>query len=125
MGIGNHMARILLAEDDPSMRGFLARALTKAGHLVVAVSDGDEAVTRLAEGAYDLLLADIVMPGIDGIDLAKRVNAETPEVKVMLITGFAAIELKAKSVLDPSARMLSKPFHLRAIVDEVDKLLAA
>ena len=119
------MARILLAEDDPSMRGFLARALSKAGHVVVAVPDGDQAVDRLAEGAYDLLLADIVMPGVDGIDLAKRVNAETPEVKVMLITGFAAVELRAKSVLDPSARVLSKPFHLRAIVDEVDKLLAA
>ena len=103
----------------------MAERARGAGHLVVAVSDGDEAVTRLAEGAYDLLLADIVMPGIDGIDLAKRVNAETPEVKVMLITGFAAVELKAKSVLDPSARVLSKPFHLRAIVDEVDKLLAA
>ena len=125
MGIGKGMVRILLVEDDPSMRGFLARALTKAGHLVVAVPNGDEAVTRLAESAYDLLLADIVMPGVDGVDLAKRVNAETLEVKVMLITGFAAVELKAKSVLDPSARVLSKPFHLRAIVDEVDKLLAA
>jgi two-component system, cell cycle response regulator CpdR len=119
------MARILLAEDDPSMRGFLARALTKAGHQVVAVPDGDAAVSSLAENDYDLLLADIVMPGVDGIDLAKRVNEDKPGVKVMLITGFAAVELKAKSVLDPSARVLSKPFHLRAIVDEVDKLLAA
>jgi two-component system cell cycle response regulator CpdR len=119
------MARILLAEDDPSMRGFLARALTKAGHQVVAVPDGDEAVRSLAENDYDLVLADIVMPGVDGIDLAKRVNEDKPGVKVMLITGFAAVELKAKSVLDPRARVLSKPFHLRAIVDEVDKLLAA
>lgn len=103
------MARILLAEDDPSMRGFLARALTKAGHQVVAVPDGDEAMTSLADNDYDLVLADIVMPG----------------VKVMLITGFAALELKTKSLLDPSARVLSKPFHLRAIVDEIDKLLAA
>jgi len=119
------MARILLAEDDPSMRGFLARTLSKAGHVVVAVPDGDEAVSSLAENDYDLLLADIVMPGVDGIDLAKRVNEEKPDIKVMLITSFAAVELKAKSILDPSARVLSKPFHLRAIVDEVDKLLAA
>ena len=124
-GIGRSMARILLAEDDPSMRGFLARTLSKAGHVVVAVPDGDEAVSSLAENDYDLLLADIVMPGVDGIDLAKRVNEEKPDIKVMLITGFAAVELKAKSILDPSARVLSKPFHLRAIVDEVDKLLAA
>ena len=119
------MARILLAEDDPSMRGFLARALSRAGHVVVAVPNGDEALTRLGKGEFDLLLADIVMPGVDGIDLAKRANADAPGLKVMLITGFAAVALKARSALDPGARVLSKPFHLRAIVDEVDKLLAA
>ena len=119
------MARILLAEDDPSMRGFLARALIKAGHVVVDVADGEAAMTWLVKSEFDLLLADIVMPGIDGIDLAKRANRGAPELKVMLITGFAAVALKAKGELDPSARVLSKPFHLRAIVDEIDKLLAA
>ena len=119
------MARILLAEDDPSMRGFLSRALSKAGHVVEAVPDGDEALTRLDAGGFDLLLADIVMPGVDGIDLAKRASADAPGLKVMLITGFAAVALKAKGELDPGAKVLSKPFHLRTIVDEVDKLLAA
>ncbi len=117
------MARVLRAEDDDSMRTVLARALTRAGHQVVA--DGGDAVARLAEDDFDLLLADIVMPGVDGIDLAKRASADAPGLKVMLITGFAAVALKAKSVLDPGAKVLSKPFHLRTIVDEVDKLLAA
>ena len=119
------MARILLAEDDPSMRDFLSRALSKAGHVVEAVPDGVAALARLESGEYDLLLADIVMPGVDGIDLAKRASADAPGLKVMLITGFAAVALRAKSVLDPGAKVLSKPFHLRAIVDEIDKLLAA
>ncbi len=119
------MARILLAEDDPSMRGFLARALKKAGHDVVDVPDGDAAMTWLDDSEFDLLLADIVMPGINGIELAKQANSDAPQLKVMLITGFAAVALKAKSMLDPGAKVLSKPFHLRAIVDEIDKLLAA
>ncbi len=119
------MARILLAEDDPSMRGFLARALIKAGHVVTEVPDGDAAMTRLLESEFDLLLADIVMPGINGIDLAKRANSGAPKLKVMLITGFAAVALKAKGEINPGAKVLSKPFHLNTLVEEVGKLLAA
>ena len=119
------MARILIAEDDPSMRGFLARALVKAGHMVVEVPDGDAAMNRLHDSEFDLLLADIVMPGINGIELAKHVNNDTPQLKVMLITGFAAVALKARGEINPGAKVLSKPFHLNTLVDEVGKLLAA
>lgn len=119
------MARILLAEDDPSMRGFLARALTKAGHVVIDVADGEAAMTWLMDSEFDLLLADIVMPGISGIDLAKYANNDTPKLKVMLITGFAAVALKARGEINANAKVLSKPFHLNTLVDEVDKLLAA
>lgn len=120
------MARILLAEDDPSMRGFLARALKKAGHDVVDVADGEAAMSWLSDGEFDLLLADIVMPGINGIDLAKRIKKDTSGLKVMLITGFAAVALKAKQMAPrKDATVLSKPFHLKQLVNEVDRLLAA
>ena len=119
------MARVLLAEDDDSMRTVLARALTRAGHQVTAVADGDGAVARLAEDDFDLLLADIVMPGVDGVELANRAAARPPAMKFMLITGFAAVAVEARNVLDPGTNLLSKPFHLRTLVDEVDKLLAA
>ena len=119
------MARILLAEDDPSMRGFLARALIKAGHVVVDVPDGEAAMTWLNKSEFDLLLADIVMPGINGIDLAKQANNDAPKLKIMLITGFAAVALKARGEINANAKVLSKPFHLNTLVDEVDKLLAA
>ncbi len=119
------MARILLAEDDPSMRGFLARALKKAGHDVVEVPDGDAAMTWLGNSEFDLLLADIVMPGVNGIDLAKHAKSDTSKLKVMLITGFAAVALKAQGEVDLDAKVLSKPFHLNTLVDEVNKLLAA
>ena len=119
------MARILLAEDDPSMRGFLARALIKAGHDVVDVPDGDAAMTWLGDSDFDLLLADIVMPGVNGIDLARHANSDAPKLKVMLITGFAAVALKARGETGLDAKVLSKPFHLNTLVEEVDKLLAA
>ena len=119
------MARILIAEDDETMRRFLARALTSAGHEVIAVADGLDAMPLLDQDSFDLLLADIVMPGMDGIDLAKLASRQIPDLKVMLITGFAAVAVEARNVLAMRAKVLSKPFHLSALVAEVDKLLAA
>jgi len=118
------MAHILIAEDDESMRRFLARALSAAGHRVRAVGDGIEAAERLAEGNFDLLLADVVMPGMDGIELARRAAADNPGLRIMFITGFAAVALRHRNVTN-QARVLSKPFHLRDLVAEVDRMLAA
>ena len=117
------MAKILLAEDDQSMRSFLASALQRAGHDVVNFGDGMSALTRLHEEDFDLLLADVVMPGLDGVELARRAGDARPGLKVMFITGFAAVALRARE--QPGARILSKPFHLRELVQEVDAILAA
>jgi two-component system, cell cycle response regulator CpdR len=120
------MASILLAEDDDSLRVFLANALGRAGHLVTSCGDGDEALAALETRGYDLLLADIVMPGIDGIELAQRATEHLPSMKVLFITGFAAVALNAqKSGANRNAKILSKPFHLRDLVSEVDKILNA
>src|SRR3546814_7916067 len=89
------MARILLAEDDDSLRTFLARALGRAGHEVHAVGDGDTALAALDDDEFDLLLADIVMPGADGIEVARRAGAGFPDLRIMLITGFAALMVRA------------------------------
>ena len=114
--------RILLAEDDQAMRTYLERALTKAGYAVDSVDRGTEAVPLLENGSYDLLLSDIVMPEMDGIELAQRCNEISPQTKVMFITGFAAVTLKA-SREQPQAKVLSKPFHLRDLVLEVERVL--
>ncbi|HLF58883.1 MAG TPA: response regulator [Alphaproteobacteria bacterium] len=119
------MATILLAEDDQSMRRFLKRALEKAGHEVLAVGDGLEALEAFEPGRFNLLLADIVMPGMDGIELARRARDTCPELPVMFITGFAAVALRARKTLPGETRVLAKPFHLRDLVAEIEKLLAA
>ena len=117
----NHK-RILLAEDDDAMRTYLARALDNAGYIVDSVDRGTKAVPLLEQRDYDLLLSDIVMPEMDGIELAQRCNEISPATKVMFITGFAAVTLKA-SAEQPNARVLSKPFHLRDLVMEVERVL--
>jgi len=113
--------RILLAEDDEAMRTYLARALEKHGYDVVSVDRGTDALPLLENEEFDLLLSDIVMPEMDGIELAQRCNELSPNTKVMFITGFAAVTLKA-SREQPAAKVLSKPFHLRDLVLEVERV---
>ena len=116
--------RILLAEDDESMRSFLERALTKAGYEVIAFANGKEAHERLKEQSFTLLLTDIVMPQMDGIELARRASEIDPNLKIMFITGFAAVTLNTDSRAVRDARVLSKPFHLKDLVREIDRLLS-
>ena len=116
--------RILLAEDDSAMRSYLTRALEQAGYVVDAVDRGTEALPLLERHRYDLLLSDIVMPEMDGIELAQKCNDVSPATKVMFITGFAAVTLKA-SREQPRAKVLSKPFHLKDLVLEVERVLGA
>jgi two-component system cell cycle response regulator CpdR len=120
------MATILLAEDDHSMRVFLARALERAGHTVVAAEDGEAALAAVSDNrSFDLLIADIVMPGLDGIELARRASLAKPDLRVMFITGFAAVTLSGGRIAPRATKMLSKPFHLRDLVQQVNRILAA
>jgi two-component system, cell cycle response regulator CpdR len=119
------MTKILLAEDDDDMRRFLVKALERAGYRVIAFDNGASAYDRLREEPFSLLLTDIVMPEMDGIELARRATEIDPDLKVMFITGFAAVALNPDSNAPKDAKVLSKPFHLRDLVDEVEKMLAA
>lgn len=115
------MIRILLAEDDDSMRLYLSRALERVGYDVTAVDRGTAALPLIENERFDLLLTDIVMPELDGIELAQRAATIAPDLRVMFITGFAAVALKAGRRA-PEAKVLSKPFHLKDLVMEVDRM---
>ena len=115
------MIRILLAEDDSVMREYLTRALERSGYAVTAVDRGTAALPLIEAEHFDLLLTDIVMPEMDGIELAQKVAEMAPSTRVMFITGFAAVTLRAGKTM-PQARVLSKPFHLRDLVMEVDRM---
>lgn len=115
------MIHILLAEDDDVMRQYLVRALERAGYRVTSVDRGTHALELVESGStFDLLLTDIVMPEMDGIELAQKVTLLHADMKVMFITGFSAVSLKAGQAM-PNAKVLSKPFHLKDLVAEVDR----
>src|SRR5690606_15269426 len=114
------MSRILRAEDEEDVRRFLAQALQRAGYEVGDFDNGASPYERLREEPFSLLLTDIVMPEMDGIELARRATELDPDLKVMFITGFAAVALNPDSNAPKDAKVLSKPFHLRDLVNEVD-----
>ena len=121
----SNMAKIILAEDDNDMRRFLVKALEKAGHEVMSFAEGASAFEEIKQTTFDLLLTDIVMPEMDGIELARRAAELDPALKIMFITGFAAVALHPDSKAPRDAKILSKPFHLRDLVAEVGRLMAA
>lgn len=119
------MTKILLAEDDDALRSYLSAALKRAGHDVRDYDDGEGALKALQMEVFDLLLSDIVMPGMDGIELARKAAEIDPDMKIVFITGFAAVALSKDNPAPKGARVLSKPFHLRELVTEVERVIAA
>ena len=119
------MALILLVDDDTSMRHFLGTALVRAGHEVEQCENGRAALTHLQEGkhnGYDLLLTDIVMPEMDGIELSQKVSTLYPDMKIMFMTGFSAVMMDRKELRD-NLQVMAKPFHLKDLVQNIENVL--
>jgi two-component system, cell cycle response regulator CpdR len=119
------MARILITEDEDSLRSFVARALRLDGHETAEAADGAEGLDMLHAGHYDLLLSDIRMPVMDGIALAHEASAFFPDLKILLMTGFAEQRERADDLMEKIVDVVSKPFSLPDIRQAVALALAA
>lgn len=117
------MARILVAEDETAVRTFVTRALALKGHQVTEVCDGLQALQALDRSRYQLLITDIVMPGLDGIGLALKVARDHPDLPVLLITGYAAERQRAHNLDELICDVVTKPFTLQQICEAADGAL--
>lgn len=119
------MARILVAEDDPSVRAFVVSALSMKGHEVVAEEDGGLAAETVDArgGQFDLLLSDIKMPVMDGIALALHVGVRHPDLTILLMTGFADQRERAHGLDALIYDVIPKPFSLADLLAKVDDAL--
>ncbi len=120
------MARILVAEDDDAVRGFVQRALVEDGHDAIVARDGAEALDVLHReaGAFDLLLTDIKMPVMDGIALALATVRDYPAVPVLLMTGYADQRERAYGLEQLIHDVIAKPFTLAQLQSVVNGALA-
>lgn len=121
--MGYCVAHVLIAEDDPAVREFVARALEHRGHSVKAVEDGYAALERLNAESYDLLVSDIVMPGLDGIALALKAGRDWPNMAILLMTGYAHERQRVHNLDALSQTVLAKPFTLQEICAAVEATL--
>lgn len=119
------MANILLADDDKATRDLVKRALESDGHTVEITQDGLEALEALtgAPGAFRLLVSDVHMPGLDGVDLARRAIAAAPDLKLLLMSGFTEELDRAQALRSPNLAVITKPFTLDQIRASVRTLL--
>lgn len=117
--------RILVVEDDAPVRQLLVRVLTDAGHLVVGASDATEAVQLAAQHVdLDLLITDLVMRGVNGIQLARTLREERPDLRVLLTSSYRPEQLSRDAVtLD--AEFIEKPWAPSEMVERVAKILAS
>ena len=120
------MARLLVVEDDESVRQLASRALQREGHQVDIACDGEEGLTRIVQagGDYDLVVSDIRMPILDGIEMSRKAAARFPDIKIMLVTGYADQRERAAELEGVVVDVLLKPFTLASIRDVVAKNLA-
>jgi CheY-like chemotaxis protein len=120
------VARILLAEDEESVRALVTRGLTQEGHTVMATADGAEALDVLVKsgGQFDLLLTDIKMPVMDGIALALAVARDYPNLPIVLMTGYADQRERASGLDALVQSIIAKPFTLAEIRFAVAAALA-
>jgi two-component system, cell cycle response regulator CpdR len=121
------MARVLIADDEDSMRSLVARAVAMDGHDISAAQDGAEALDILTreDGAFDLLLTDIQMPVMDGIALALTAARDFPELTILLMTGFAHQRERASNLSAIIHDVITKPFSVADIRTAVADALAA
>jgi CheY-like chemotaxis protein len=117
------LANVLLVEDEPAVRDYVARVLRGAGHRVTAANDGAEAlaVASRAGEPFDLLLSDVVMPGLGGLALARELRGRQPDLKVLLVSGYTE---EASDASAAGFDLLPKPFTAEELIERVRRALA-
>jgi two-component system response regulator HydG len=114
---------LLVADDDAAVRQSLERALTREGYTVVLAPDGQAALERLRQGGVDLLLSDLRMPGLTGLELLREVKAAVPDVDVILLTAFGTVEEAVTAMKEGAADFLTKPFQRGQLIRVIRKAL--
>jgi two-component system response regulator HydG len=114
---------LLVADDDPAVRESLERILKREGYQVIAASDGQAGLERLKEGGVDLVLADLKMPGLSGLDLLRAAKTVAPDVDVIMLTAFGTVEEAVQAMKDGAYDFLTKPFQRAQLIRLIRKAL--
>ena len=113
-----------MVDDVPAMQRMLTSSLSSDGYQVAAASSGEEAISRIAEQEFDVILTDIVMPGVGGLAVLERSRLLNPRAAVILMTAYASLEAAIAALRHGAWDYLEKPFGLDELSARVERVLA-
>ncbi|MBW2081301.1 MAG: response regulator [Deltaproteobacteria bacterium] len=116
-------ARILIVDDDQGLVSVISRVVVKMGHIPVKAYDGDEGWRRFQEGRFDMVITDLNMPGMDGMELARRVHGKDEKVATLIITGYGTISSADEALRHGVYDYLTKPFKTNVLEDMIIRVL--
>lgn len=115
--------RVLVVDDEDSVRTFVGRVMTEAGHQTVLAESGASAIAAAQkEGAFDILVTDLMMPNMNGDELARRMRQTQPGLKVLYLTGYSDSLFKEKATLWQDEAFLDKPCGVKGLIEAVSLL---
>src|ERR1044072_6425247 len=117
------MANLLIVDDELGMRQFLTHLFQREGHVVRVAGSGSEALELLRQQAPDLIISDIRMPDMSGVDLLREVRAMLPEVEVVMMTAFANVDTAREAFLLGAYDFVQKPFDNDLLKETVARAL--
>ena len=115
---------VLVTEDDADVRAYIVQTLVELGYDVIQASDGPTALAMLSQQPVQLLLTDIVMPGMNGRVLADEACKCVPALKVLFMTGYSRNAIVHNGRLDPGVSLIQKPFSQNALAQQVRRVLS-
>jgi two-component system cell cycle response regulator CpdR len=116
------MTKLLIADDDADLRDFLCNELTNIGYSLVTVGSGAEAITKATEQSFDVILLDMLMPGLDGIQVIKILRKIAPQVSIIGFTGYIGRGYMVQA-LDLNVITLTKPIIVSNLVEEIESII--
>ena len=117
--------RVLVVDDDSSLREFLEIFLAKEGYKVASAASGEEAVKKVKRGGFSLVITDVRMPGMDGVELLKGIKAIDPCLPVVLITAFASLDAAVVAMKEGAWDYLTKPFRIEELREVIENAISS
>ncbi|MFC1592170.1 response regulator [Thermodesulfobacteriota bacterium] len=115
--------KILVVDDDKTIRALLEKKLTKMGHAIIVAENGSQAIDRLVENTFDLVLTDLKMPGIDGIGVLEAVKQKNDLTQVIMVTAYASLDTAIQAMQIGAADYLNKPINFDELSMRLDKII--
>ena len=117
------MPKILIIDDEADMRFAVRMLLERSGHTVTEADNGDAALAKIDEAAPDLVLLDMRLPGMDGIQILQKIREKIKDLPIIMVTGYGNVELAEQAIQLGADHYLSKPFHNKELLEVIKQVL--